>query len=72
VPVLVGEARATLAVGEALRARGFAVGIIRPPTVPAGASRLRVSVSAAHTAAQLDAFLAALADALAARDAVGA
>jgi 8-amino-7-oxononanoate synthase len=65
VPVPVGDARAAVAAGEALRARGFLVGAVRPPTVPAGASRLRASVSAAHTAAQVDALARAIADVLA-------
>ncbi|GLC24072.1 aminotransferase class I/II-fold pyridoxal phosphate-dependent enzyme [Roseisolibacter agri] len=64
VPVPVGDPRATLAVGEALRARGYLVGAIRPPTVPPGGSRLRVSASAAHTDAQVDGLLAALAETL--------
>lgn len=64
VPVPVGDPRATVAVGDALRARGYLVGAIRPPTVPPGSSRLRVSASAAHTDAQVDGLLAALAEAL--------
>jgi len=64
VPVPVGDPRATVAVGEALRARGFLVGAIRPPTVPPGGSRLRVSASAAHTDAQVDGLLAALGETL--------
>jgi 7-keto-8-aminopelargonate synthetase-like enzyme len=60
VPVLVGDADAAVGAGEALRARGFLVGAVRPPTVPAGQSRLRLSVSALHTDAQID----ALADAV--------
>ena len=72
VPVPVGDARATVALGEALRARGYLVGAIRPPTVPAGSSRLRLSVSAAHTDAQIDGLLHALADALRAEPAVTA
>lgn len=43
-----------------LLARGFHVGAIRPPTVPAGTCRLRVSLSAAHSVADVD----ALADAI--------
>ena len=69
VPVPVGEARAAVAAGERVRAAGFLVGAVRPPTVPAGASRLRLSVSAAHTEAQVDGVADAVADAL---DAVGA
>lgn len=64
VPVPVGDARAAVAAGEALRARGFLVGAVRPPTVPAGASRLRLSVSAAHTEAQVDAAAAAVGEVL--------
>jgi 8-amino-7-oxononanoate synthase len=64
VPVPVGDPRAAVAAGEALRARGFLVGAVRPPTVPAGASRLRLSVSAAHTEAQVAALAAAVAEVL--------
>lgn len=64
VPVLVGDPRATVAAGAALRARGYVVGAIRPPTVPAGSSRLRLSVSAAHTAAQVDGVVRAIAEVL--------
>ncbi|MGZ8455695.1 MAG: aminotransferase class I/II-fold pyridoxal phosphate-dependent enzyme [Gemmatirosa sp.] len=64
VPVPIGDPRATVALGEALRVRGFLVGAIRPPTVPPGSSRLRVSASAAHTDAQVDGLLAALRDTL--------
>jgi 8-amino-7-oxononanoate synthase len=64
VPVPVGDPRATVAVGEALRAHRYLVGAIRPPTVPPGGSRLRISASAAHTDAQVDGLLAALREAL--------
>jgi 7-keto-8-aminopelargonate synthetase-like enzyme len=67
VPVLVGDADAAVAAGDALRARGFLTGAVRPPTVPAGQSRLRLSVSALHTDAQLDAVADAVAEAWPAR-----
>ena len=48
VPVLVGEADRALAVGRALLARGIHAPAMRPPTVPPGTSRIRLTVSAAH------------------------
>lgn len=60
-PVLVGEPALALAVSRALLDQGFFVPAIRPPTVPAGTSRLRVSLSAAHTHQQLDRLAGALA-----------
>jgi 8-amino-7-oxononanoate synthase len=61
-PLLVGEASAALALANGLRARGFLVPAIRPPTVPAGSARLRVSFSAAHSPDQVDRLLRALAE----------
>lgn len=54
VPALVGDAAAALAVADALRARGVLAVAIRPPTVPAGTSRIRFALSAAHDAAAID------------------
>ena len=53
-PLLVGENAAVLALSTALWERGLWVPAIRPPTVPQGTARLRVSVSAAHTADDID------------------
>jgi 8-amino-7-oxononanoate synthase len=61
-PLLVGEARAAVRISEALRQRGILVGAIRPPTVPPNTSRLRITLSAAHTPAQLEQLLQTLAD----------
>jgi 8-amino-7-oxononanoate synthase len=47
-PLIVGDNDKALRVSEALRERGILVPAIRPPTVPRGASRLRISLSAAH------------------------
>jgi len=64
VPVLLGDARRASRVAEALFERGFLVRAIRPPTVPAGTSRLRITVSAAHTGEDVDALAVALDDVL--------
>ncbi|MBU3069360.1 8-amino-7-oxononanoate synthase [Aestuariicella sp. G3-2] len=61
-PVVFGDAATTLSVSEQLQARGFWVGAIRPPTVPRGTSRLRITLSAAHTAEQVAGLLSALED----------
>ena len=66
VPVELGEAQRAVAVSEALEAQGFLVSAIRPPTVPAGTARLRVTLSAAHEESQVDALIAALGRELAA------
>lgn len=60
VPVLTGDAETTMRIGQALRERGFLVGAVRPPTVPPGSSRLRITLSAAHTAEQIGGLLDAL------------
>ena len=61
-PVLIGSEVAALAASAALLQRGLWVPAIRPPTVPAGSSRLRVTFSAAHTDQDVDRLLAALAE----------
>ena len=58
-----GEADAAVALSKALWDRGLYVPAIRPPTVPPGTARLRISLSAAHTDEDVDALLAALRDA---------
>jgi 8-amino-7-oxononanoate synthase len=64
IPVAIGEAGETVRVGATLAARGFLVGAVRPPTVPIGTSRLRITASAAHTDSQIDGLLDAIATAL--------
>ncbi len=63
VPAMVGEAQAALDLATALRTRGVLTVAIRPPTVPAGTSRLRIALSAAHTAADVDTLIEAAASA---------
>lgn len=60
-PLIVGSERRALALSARLREQGYWVGAIRPPTVPEGTCRLRVTLSAAHTAEDVDGLLTALA-----------
>jgi 8-amino-7-oxononanoate synthase len=60
VPVRLGTPERALALAEQLRRRDLFVPAIRPPTVPAGTARLRISLSAVHQ----DEDLARLVDAL--------
>ena len=53
-PLIVGDNAAALALAQALWQGGLWVPAIRPPTVPKGTARLRISLSAAHTAADID------------------
>ena len=64
-PIVVGGTRDALAAAARLHERGFLVPAIRPPTVPEGTSRLRVSLSAAHTRADVESLAVALAECLA-------
>lgn len=59
-PIVLGSSARALAVSEQLFGCGFWVTAIRPPTVPRGAARLRVTLSAAHSEQQVDALLTAL------------
>lgn len=61
-PLLIGGNDAAVRLSERLFARGLWVPAIRPPTVPAGTARLRISLSAAHDEAQIDALISALHD----------
>ena len=61
-PILIGSNAHALAFAEALRERHMFVPAIRPPTVPPGTARLRVSLSAAHTADDLFDLITALTD----------
>lgn len=56
-PLLVGDPDQAVQLSERLRAQGLLIGAIRPPTVPAGTSRLRITLSAAHSERQVDQLL---------------
>lgn len=59
-PVLLGSSERANRWSEALRNQGILVAAIRPPTVPEGSARLRVTLSAAHSVAQVEALLSVL------------
>jgi len=59
-PLLIGDNRQALALSEALRARGIWVAAIRPPTVPQGTARLRITLSAAHSGQDVEELSGAL------------
>jgi len=61
-PILIGDSAQALRLSQMLRERGLLVTAIRPPTVPAGSARLRVTLSAAHSEAQVQLLLNALAE----------
>lgn len=67
-PVVVGSAARAFEVSARLAERGFYVPAIRPPTVPEGSARLRITLSAVHEESQVDALVAALAESLADHD----
>ena len=62
IPVIIGSSKDALAASEALYEKGFLLVAIRPPTVPAGSARLRISVQSRHTQEQMDALVDALED----------
>ncbi len=64
VPVVIGDNDRAVAVARTLQAEGFDVRAIRPPSVPRGTARLRVSLNAALSEATLDGFAEALGAAL--------
>ena len=61
-PILIGDSGRAMQLSQMLRERGLLVTAIRPPTVPAGSARLRVTLSTAHSLEQLESLLEALAE----------
>ena len=59
-PLIVGASAGAVALSQQLLAQGVWVPAIRPPTVPQGTARLRISISAAHSDADVDTLLAVL------------
>lgn len=62
-PLIVGENEAAVSLASTLRERGFWLTAIRPPTVPQGTARLRVTLTASHTFEDIDRLLEAMYDA---------
>lgn len=60
IPIVIGTEERALALSQKLFDRGFHVPAIRPPAVPRGTARLRITVSAAHTTGEIHNFLAAI------------
>jgi 8-amino-7-oxononanoate synthase len=59
-PIVIGENAPALALAAALESEGIRIAAIRPPTVPAGTARLRITLSAAHTDADIERLAQAL------------
>jgi 8-amino-7-oxononanoate synthase len=72
VPLVLGDNERAVRVAAAVRSRGFDVRAVRPPTVPPGTARLRLSVHADRTEAEVDALATAVGEAMAAEVAVPA
>ncbi|WP_434930034.1 8-amino-7-oxononanoate synthase [Shewanella sp. HL-SH5] len=60
-PIIIGDNTSTMTVAESLAQKGFKVGAIRSPTVPQGSARLRITLNAKHTSAQICQLVAQLA-----------
>ena len=61
-PLIIGDNAAAMQLAARLEARGMRVPAIRPPTVPKGTARLRITLCASHTAAQVESLLQGLED----------
>ena len=62
IPVLIGESGRAVEVQGSLRERGIWAPAVRPPTVPLGQSRLRLSLTSAHTAEDIESLASAITD----------
>ncbi|PCI21504.1 MAG: 8-amino-7-oxononanoate synthase [Piscirickettsiaceae bacterium] len=59
-PIVLGDSAKALQVSEQLKEQGYLVSAIREPTVPKGGARLRITITAVHSATQIDGLLGAL------------
>lgn len=60
IPIIIGEERRAMHVKEELQKRGIIVSCVRPPTVPANTSRIRIAMTTSHTSKDVDLLLKAL------------
>ncbi|QSX32376.1 8-amino-7-oxononanoate synthase [Shewanella avicenniae] len=63
-PLVVGDCERVLRIAQQLSCKGFLIGAIRPPTVPQGSARLRITLSASHTAEHIQQLVAAITEVL--------
>jgi 8-amino-7-oxononanoate synthase len=63
-PLIIGDSKKALKISQTLFEQGFYVGAIRPPTVPKGTERLRITLNANHTQSQIEQLLACIKNAL--------
>ena len=59
-PLIIGSSENALRMSKELLEAGFLISAIRPPTVPEGSARLRITLTAAHTEDQVDSLLETL------------
>ena len=60
VPIRISDTKKTVSLRDALKKKGFFAPAIRPPTVPRGTDRLRLSVSASHSTSEIEGLVKAL------------
>jgi 8-amino-7-oxononanoate synthase len=60
IPIMIGDTQKTAAISQALWKKGFYAPAIRPPTVPQGQSRLRLTITTMHTKTQINGLIKAL------------
>ena len=59
-PLIIGDPKETIEISDQLYQKNILVSAIRPPTVPQGTSRLRISITAAHTTNDINLFVQAI------------
>ena len=63
-PIMIGDDKKAVVIGQELESRGFLLGVVRTPTVPMGSARLRVTLSTNHTEQNIQQLLEVLEDVL--------